>query len=204
MMVTQMDSIFGLLIEKMSNLDIFPKLNIIAVSDHGMAEISSDRTVDLSEYTNMEAIIQEGAGPYAMLYGENKTAVEKAVIDLKKAPHISVFLKNKIPDRFHFKNNYRIKDALVLADEGWYINNQAISSSSTADAYIPTGGTHGYDNDLKSMHALFVANGPSFKNGVIAKPFENVNVYPMIAYILGIVPNPEIDGRLENTSHILK
>ena len=204
MMVTQMDSIFGLLIEKMSNLDIFPQLNIIAVSDHGMAEISSDRTVDLSEYTNMDAIIQEGAGPYAMLYGENETAVKKAVIDLKKAPHISVFLKNKIPDRFHFKNNYRIKDALVLADEGWYINNQAISSSSTAGAYIPTGGTHGYDNDLKSMHALFVANGPSFKNGVIAKPFENVNVYPMIAYILGIVPNPEIDGRLENTSHILK
>ena len=49
MMVTQMDSIFGLLIEKMSSLDIFPQLNIIVVSDHGMAEISSDRTVDLSK-----------------------------------------------------------------------------------------------------------------------------------------------------------
>jgi predicted AlkP superfamily pyrophosphatase or phosphodiesterase len=187
----------------MSDLDIYPQLNIIAVSDHGMAEISSDRTVDLSDYADMGAIIQEGSGPYAMLYSEEKGEVEKAVIVLKKVSHISVFLKKEIPDRFHFKNHYRIKEALVLADEGWYIQNQAISSLSEAGKYIPKGGTHGYDNQLRSMHALFIASGPAFKSGIMTPPFENVNIYPLISHILNIDPYPDVDGDLENIIHIL-
>ena len=52
-MVTHMDSIFGIIVEKMSNLDIYPQLNIIAVSDHGMAEIrfrSNGESVRLYRY----------------------------------------------------------------------------------------------------------------------------------------------------------
>tara|TARA_Y100000588_G_C14254860_1_gene924968 strand:+ start:316 stop:1542 length:1227 start_codon:yes stop_codon:yes gene_type:complete len=203
-MVTQMDSVFGIIVEKMSKLDIYHQLNIIVVSDHGMAEISSDRTVNLSDYANMGAVIQEGSGPYAMLYSEAKGEIEKAVTALKNAQHISVFLKNEIPDRFHFKNHYRIKDALVLADEGWYISNQAISSSDTVGAYVPAGGTHGYDNNLMSMHTLFAAAGPNFQKGIIIEPFENIHIYPMIAHILNIEPNPEIDGKIDNIRTLLK
>ena len=203
-MVTHMDSIFGIIVEKMSNLDIYPQLNIIAVSDHGMAEISSDRTVNLSDYIDIGTVIQEGSGPYAMLYSESEGEVEKVVVALKKAPHISVFLKQEIPDRFHFKNHYRIKDALLLAEEGWYIKNQAISSSDTAGAYVPAGGTHGYDNILMSMHTLFAAGGPDFQNGIISEPFENIHLYPMIAHILDIEPNPEIDGKIDNIRHLLR
>ena len=179
-------------------------LNIIAVADHGMAEISSERTVDLSAYTDMSQIIQEGSGPYAFLYSKRKNIIEPAVDQLKKAEHSSVYLKSDIPDRDHFKNHHRIKDALIVADEGWYIQNQAISSSSTAGEYVPTGGTHGYDNQLKSMHALFIAQGPAFKKDIVTKPFENVNIYPMIAHILGIDPSEKIDGNLNNIKHLLK
>ena len=203
-MVIKMDSLFGVLIEKTSELEIYPQLNIIAVSDHGMAEISSDRTVNLSKHTNMGAIIHEGTDPYAMLYSENKAEVEKAVIALKKVPHISVYLKNEIPDRFHFKNHYRIKDALVLADEGWYINNQAISTSSTEGAYVHTGGTHGYDNDLKSMHAIFLAQGPAFKINYSSSVINNIDIYPLIAHILKLEPFSGIDGKLENVQGLLK
>jgi ectonucleotide pyrophosphatase/phosphodiesterase family protein 5 len=179
-------------------------LNIIALADHGMAEISSERTVDLSAYADMSQIIQEGSGPYAFLYSKKKNIIEPAVDQLKKAEHISVYLKSDIPDRYHFKNHHRIKDALIVADEGWYIQNQAISSSSTAGKYVPTGGTHGYDNQLKSMHALFIAQGPAFKNDIVTEPFENVNIYPMIAHILGIDPSKKIDGNLNNIKHLLK
>jgi alkaline phosphatase D len=202
--VLHLDSLFGDLISKLEQLPISNNLNIIAVADHGMAEISSERTVDLSAYTNMSHIIQEGSGPYAFLYSKRKNIIEPAVDQLKKAEHISVYLKSDIPERFHFKNHHRIKDALIIADEGWYIQNQAISSSSTAGEYIPTGGTHGYDNQLKSMHALFIAQGPAFKNNIVTEPFENVNIYPMIAHILDIDPSTKIDGNLNNIKHFLK
>ena len=203
-MVSKLDSLFGDLINKLSELSIYNQLNIIAVADHGMAEISSDRTVNLSEYADMGQVIQEGSGPYAFLYSQKIGIIDSAVGQLQKAEHISVYLKSDIPERFHFKNHHRIKDALVIADEGWYIQNQAISSSSTAGEYIPTGGTHGYDNQLKSMHALFIAQGPAFKNNIVTEPFENVNIYPMIAHILDIDPSKKIDGNLNNIKHFLK
>jgi alkaline phosphatase D len=203
-MVSKLDSLFGDLINKLSELSIYNQLNIIAVADHGMAEISSDRTVNLSEYADMGQVIQEGSGPYAFLYSQKIGIIDSAVGQLQKAKHISVYLKSDIPERFHFKNHHRIKDALVIADEGWYIQNQAISSSSTAGEYIPTGGTHGYDNQLKSMHALFIAQGPAFKNNIVTEPFENVNIYPMIAHILDIDPSTKIDGNLNNIKHFLK
>ena len=202
--VSHLDSLFGDLISKLEQLPISENLNIIAVADHGMAEISSERTVDLSAYTDMSQIIQEGSGPYAFLYSKGKDIIEPAVEQLKKAEHISVYLKSDIPERFHFKYHHRIKDALIIADEGWYIQNQAISSSSTAGKYVPTGGTHGYDNQLKSMHALFIAQGSAFKKGIVTEPFENVNIYPMIAHILGIDPSEKIDGNLNNIKHLLK
>ena len=202
--VSHLDSLFGDLISKLEQLPISNNLNIIALADHGMAEISSERTVDLSAYTNMSQIIQEGSGPYAFLYSKKKNIIEPAIDQLKNAEHISVYLKNEIPDRYHFKNHHRIKDALIVADEGWYIQNQAISSSSTAGEYMPTGGPHGYDNQLKSMHALFIAQGPAFKNDTVTEPFENVNIYPMIAHILGINPSKKIDGNLNNIKHLLK
>ena len=36
------------------------------------------------------------------------------------------------------------------------------------------------------------------------EPFENVNIYPMIAHILGIDPSKKIDGNLNNIKHLLK
>ena len=202
--VTQMDSLFGVLVKKLNTLPIASNLNIIVVSDHGMADISSERTVNLNEHTNMEGIIQEGSGPYTMLYGVNESILERVVQDLNNANHIKAYLKKDIPDRFHFKNHYRIKDALVLADEGWYIENQAISSSSVAGTYIPKGGTHGYDNMLKSMHALFIASGPDLQSGTVIPPFENVNIYPLICHILNTDNYPKIDGNKKNIKNILK
>jgi len=146
---------------------------------------------------------QEGSGPYSLLYDMDKNEIGNIVDKLNTVPKISAYAKKDIPDRYHFKRHHRIKDILVIADEGWYIKNQAISSASKVGAYIPKGGTHGYDNQLKSMHALFIANGPAFKKGITVPPFENVNIYPLICQILNIDPNKNIDGNLENIIHIL-
>jgi len=203
MMVTKMDSLFGILISKLDQLPIVKNLNILVVSDHGMTEISSERTIDLSNHIETSKMKQEGSGPYSLLYDMDKNEIGNIVDKLNTVPKISAYAKKDIPDRYHFKHHHRIKDVLVIADEGWYINNQAISSSSKIGAYIPKGGTHGYDNQLKSMHALFIANGPAFKKGIKVPPFENVNIYPLICHILNIDPNKNIDGNLENIIHIL-
>ena len=51
---------------------------------------------------------------------------------------------------------------------------------------------------------FLLLTGPAFKNNIVTEPFENVNIYPMIAHILGIDPNQKIDGNLNNIKHLSK
>ena len=44
------------------------------------------------------------------------------------------------------------------------------------------------------MRGIFYARGPDLKNGVTLEPFENVNVYPLIARLLRLTPPAGLDG----------
>jgi predicted AlkP superfamily pyrophosphatase or phosphodiesterase len=69
----------------------------------------------------------------------------------------------------------------------------------------PTPGKHGFDNKEVDMRASFMAWGPAFKKGLTIDGFENVNVYPLVAHILGLQFNPQaIDGKFEVLKPILK
>ena len=49
-------------------------------------------------------------------------------------------------------------------------------------------GEHGYDNAEPDMAAVFVAHGPAFRRGVVLPTFDGVDVYPLLAHLLGIRP----------------
>ncbi|NQU27445.1 MAG: alkaline phosphatase family protein [Candidatus Marinimicrobia bacterium] len=197
--VRELDALLGTLMEGLEGLDIYDQLNTIIVSDHGMAATSPQRTIDLAAYANMNGIIQENSGTFSSLYGGSPKKLKRVYKKLKKIPHISVYWKVDIPDRWHYKNHYRVKDILVVADDGWSILN----INKPNKEYF-RGGNHGYDNALWSMQAIFIADGPAFKDGYTRDTFENVNVYPIIAEILGIEPYPEIDGNVENVEDIFR
>ena len=196
--VENMDSVMGAILDRVKNLPVYKQLNIIVVSDHGMAGINPKRIINLNDYTDLSGFTQEGTGPTSFLYGGGTNRLHQVYADLKTAPHISVYLKTEIPNRLYYKNHYRIKDLLLIAHEGWSILN---FKRPNPERYA--GGTHGYDNVLPSMHAIFLADGPAFKNGYLRGTFENVNIYPLIANILQLTPNTDIDGNLENIADIL-
>ena len=64
------------------------------------------------------------------------------------------------------------------------------------------GGAHGYNNSLESMRAIFIGHGPAFRRGYTAKPFEIVDIYPLICKILDIKPAPN-NGSLANVEQLL-
>jgi alkaline phosphatase D len=203
-MVESMDTIMGNIMNAMESLEISQNLNIIVVADHGMAAISPERAIDLTDYVNLKDIIQENSGPYASLYSKTKSKLNRIVKKLKMIPHLNVYKKEEIPERYHFKNHYRIKDVLLVADEGWYILGKKYYGADKLSLKFLQGGTHGYDNELRSMHALFVADGPAFKDGYSRPTVENIHIYPLIAEILGLIPYDKIDGKLELIKDILK
>jgi predicted AlkP superfamily pyrophosphatase or phosphodiesterase len=82
---------------------------------------------------------------------------------------------------------------LGVADEGWQVLRRSTAASIAAHTMRGGRGTHGYDPQLMSMRAIFIAAGPAFKQGVTVAPFENVSLYNVLAKILDATPPPN-DG----------
>ena len=194
--IERMDSVLGDLISKTNNLSISSKLNIIIVSDHGMTDVYPEKTIDLSSYTDLSSLDVTGAGPTVFISSNSKKLLKRTYNDLKNIKNAKIYLKNKIPQRFHYRNHVRIPDILIVADEGWSLMPLGHGS------YNPKG-SHGYDNTLDNMKAIFIANGPSFKSGYTRDEFENIHIYPLVAHILGIEPFEKIDGDLEKVKDLL-
>ena len=51
-----MDSLIGVLISKLKAAEIFEKINIVIVSDHGMAEVNSKNVLNIYDYVNKTMI----------------------------------------------------------------------------------------------------------------------------------------------------
>ncbi len=192
----QLDSLIGVFVEKINTLPIANKINIIVLSDHGMADISSERYINLSEHLNKEwfSVITGGNPVYSL---QPKPEFYSQVLDkLRKIEHLKVWERNEIPKRYVYGTNPRVNDILIEAELGW-----SVSWTDDRDKY--TGGTHGYDNMLPDMRGIFIAKGSAFKNGFVHEPFMNINVYPIIAKILGLQP-AKVDGNIEEVKTIFK
>jgi len=193
-MVIKMDSIMGELSRRLDQLAIGKQINLIIVSDHGMTDISNDKKVAVLDYLKPEWLgYKEVINPIMSL--ESKPGFQDSIAKaLKKVPHIKFWKSNEVPKRLHYGTNPRVHDFVIEAKKGYSL----VSKKST---HIK-GGTHGYDNNEKDMHAIFYAKGPAFKINKEVKTFENVSVYPLIAHILGLKID-EVDGKFREVQNML-
>ena len=194
--IKEMDTVVGDLYDKLSKLSIYDKLNVIILSDHGMTDVSDEKIIDLSSFTDLSKLRVNGAGPTVFISSDSKQLLKKTYKDLKSINNADVYWKQNIPKRFHYRNHVRIPDLLVLANEGWSLMPLGHGSSTPK-------GSHGYDNQLDNMKAIFMAKGPSFKKGYRRDEFENIHIYPLITHILGIKSYPNIDGDLDQVKDLL-
>ncbi|KRD08218.1 phosphodiesterase [Flavobacterium sp. Root901] len=194
-MVIKMDSIMGELSRKLDQLTIGKQINLIIVSDHGMANISNDKKVAVLDYLKPEWLgYKDVINPIMSL--QAKTGFQDSIAKaLKKVPHIKFWKSSEVPKRLHYGTNPRVHDFVIEADKGWSLVNKKSQNIK--------GGTHGYDNNEKDMHAIFYAKGPSFKVDKTVKTFQNVSVYPLIAHILGLQIDT-VDGKLSDVDAMLK
>jgi predicted AlkP superfamily pyrophosphatase or phosphodiesterase len=198
--IVRVDSAVGALMDGIARLPRARRVNIIIVADHGMADVDAGRLIFLDDYLSLDSLDVIDWTPVAAL--APKPGREPYVLSrlVNAHPHLAVYRKADVPARFHFREGARISPVVAIADEGW-----TITSHAGADRTPPgwTGGAHGYDNQLPSMGALFVAAGPAFRSGVVVPPFQNVHVYSLLAYVLGLKP-ALTDGSLDSVRVLLR
>jgi predicted AlkP superfamily pyrophosphatase or phosphodiesterase len=135
-----------------------------------------------------------------------KAGTETEIIANLKAKVVNAtcWRKAEIPERFHYNEGTRIAPIVCSANEGWVLtNHKRFGEIKTREDFLKPKGAHGYDNQLESMRALFVAHGKAFKKGKVFEPFENVQIYNLMCKILGLTPAKN-DGNYETVKGMLR
>lgn len=193
-MVESLDSIVGYFLNEMDKLPVKDKINLIVTSDHGMGTISADRVILLEELIPHHWVEEiEGSNPVFSIDAKEQF-IDSVYFILSKVKHLSVWKHGQVPQRLNYGNNPRTLDIIVLADSSWTLTYKSKRDYGK--------GAHGYDNNNTDMHAIFYAFGPMFKKGFKQGTFENVNLYALMAGILGLRP-AFTDGDLKNVEDML-
>ena len=182
------DADVGRLLKGLAARNLLDTADVIVVADHGMASTSQARTTYLSEFlpTADFHTVTQGAVAGIRATPGHEDEVAKAL--LAPHEHMTCWAKADIPAKFHYGKNARVPPFVCLGETGWVI--QAKRSE-----YKQNLGSHGFDPYDPTMAAVFVAHGPSFRHGVTLPMFDNVDVYPLLAALIGVKPQPN-DGNL--------
>jgi predicted AlkP superfamily pyrophosphatase or phosphodiesterase len=164
--------------------------NVIVVSDHGMAAVSEDRRIFIDDLLPKDAYRSLDLGPLGTIFPAQGREAEVEKVLTARRPHLQCWPKAKIPKRLHYGKNPRVAPIVCMPQVGWTLTTHDYHPKEG-----PAKGEHGYDSAASEMRAIFVAAGPAFRSGVRLKTFDNVDVYPLLARLIGVTPRRN-DGRL--------
>jgi alkaline phosphatase D len=184
----KMDAIVGKLESALKATGL--PINLVVVSDHGMVKSESE-WINLDQFANLSGF--ETAG--ALLYGKTEEDRARVYEQLKHATsQFMVFRLKNVPADLNFNQNPREGDPVIVATGPYAIRAQAPPAGE--GNHPPTTGMHGFDSHtMPEMKASFFAAGPDLVAGKTVAPFDNVNLYPWMAHMLGL-NSPKNDGSL--------
>ena len=174
--VKKFDSLMKYVLNKTRDLNV----NILLTSDSGVAELSHLH-IDLDKCLSPKSYVLTQPQGTLLIYPKRGYKVRELYQNLTTCKHVKVYLKEELPERFHFSNNTRIPPLIVFVPVG------AVVQSHQNPAGSNMGGT-GYHPGYEVMRGLFIGYGPSFQQGLKFKAIKNVDIYGLVCHLLGIKP----------------
>ena len=197
--IVQVDTAIGRLLDGLAARGLDDSTNLIVVSDHGMAQVPDGQTIAVEDMVDPTIASNVSTGQsigFAPLPGKQPAA--EAIL-LGAHANYDCWTRQTLPARWEYGSNPRIPPIICQMHEGW----NALTRERLAERKPGDRGSHGYDNALPSMRAVFIARGPSFKQGATLPGFDNVDLYPLMTRLLGIPAAPN-DGNPETLVPALK
>ena len=174
-----------LLLDGLEARGLLEQMHIVLVSDHGMSRVDFDQYIMLDEYLDLSRVLVSDWGPAAQIWATDMPA-EEIVAALDGAhPHLRVWARDDIPARYSFGTHRRVPDVLAEADLEWMISNRPFMVGRQQFSLY---GMHGWDPALLEMHGAFVIHGPAFAAGSRTPAVRSVDLYELMAHLLGLEP----------------
>lgn len=203
--VKTVDGNIARLLDGLKNRKIDKKVNIIIVSDHGMAAVDQTNAIIMDDhfsFDDTERILW--TGEIVQIFP--KAGKEDVIMSALEKPglHTTCWRKKDIPDRLHYKQGARVAPIVCTSDLGWMMTSRERYETLKKRAdFGRIRGAHGYDSKYQEMQATFIAHGRNFKKNKIIEPFENIEIYNIMCKILSLVPAKN-DGDLRRVENMLK
>ena len=203
--VLNVDGYIERLVNGLKARGIDKKVNIIIVSDHGMAPVNVRQVTFLEDYFDFDLAEKILWNSEIVQIFPKAGKTDEIFSKINNLKHTTCWKKEDIPDRLHYKDGKRVAPIICSSEEGWMTDNHKHYDEwiKDLDNLDKPRGAHGYDNRYQSMQATFIAHGESFKRGFVAQPFENIHVYSLMCHILGLKPAKN-DGSLAAVRDMLK
>ena len=189
--VAEVDEAIGQLIAGLEQQNLYNEVNLLLVSDHGMAEVPSEQTIIvdtlfdsskamLTLWTPEIVSIFPKTGELEHIYQQLRTALPDTA---------RVYRKEELPARWHYQQSKRVAPLLVIPEPGWrLIQQKRFFREQNNPSPQPVTGSHGYDNIAPQMQAIFIGHGPAFAKAQTIPAFANIELYNLMCSILGITP----------------
>ena len=191
--VREMDRLLGRIRKGIAKLPIADQVDLIVLSDHGMADVSPERCVSADNNLKKSWTERIVYGTPTSIFSTDAACRDSILTALSGLEHLYVWKKEDIPAELHYGTSNRIGDIVVAPELGWRFSDRPGSLK----------GAHGFFPSYPEMQVVFRAVGPDFKKGYKANGFRNVSIYPLICHLLQIEPSPN-DGALEEVQGMLK
>ncbi|CAM3828303.1 MULTISPECIES: alkaline phosphatase family protein [Pseudoalteromonas] len=184
--VHEVDALMGQLQQRLAELE--QNINLVIVSDHGMSSVEPNQSIAISSLPKDDKFMIKNTGPRVLIYAKESTTADDITAYKERLSKAAKGRYNVLSDvqraTYHYENNGRTGDIIL----------QTTAPKTFSDTgkvnYL---GTHGYAyND--DMAAIFIAQGPAFKQNAILDEVNNLDVYPLIAQVLGLQLLNDIDG----------
>ncbi|KAL8685136.1 MAG: hypothetical protein Q9218_007953, partial [Villophora microphyllina] len=124
--VMAVDEMFKAILHGLSDRNLTDIVNIVVVSDHGMATTSVERLVQLEDLVDTSLVDHIDGWP---LYGLRPRAPKDLDVlygqlqrSLGENPNFEVYLRDSnMPERYHFSRNDRIAPLWIVPKTGWAV-----------------------------------------------------------------------------------
>ncbi|ETN43725.1 uncharacterized protein HMPREF1541_02884 [Cyphellophora europaea CBS 101466] len=196
--IADVDSMLTMVVEGLVQRNLTEIVNLVVVSDHGMATTSVNRVIQLDDLIDMSLVDHMDGWPLRGLRLKNPERdvpilYEQLLVASKKTDSFEVYTLDTMPERYHFSKNDRIAPLWIVPKTGWAVLERddfdVAKAIAAGETYNPKG-LHGYDHEHPLMRAIFVARGPAFPHPANSRvaTFQNTEVYNIICESIGVKP----------------
>lgn len=200
------DAALAQLVSGLKQRGLFERINLIVVSDHGMATVPEANNVMIDTLIPLDQVHAVSLGILAGFNPKSDSAGDRAAFRQieqtleQPQAHMQCWDKTRVPARLAYGHNARVPQLLCLANVHWRITTTDYAAKRKGRVSL---GEHGFDNAEPLMQAIFVAHGPAFRVGAKVPAFPNLDVYPLMTHLLGI-PAAANDGSYDAVKGMLK